>query len=70
MNITLDGPNWGTSIHLQAVAQILDCWDVIKGEALGLCPKPMICWPSPPLVHKELHPDAGQFAAAKTTWNK
>ena len=41
MNVlTLDGSNWGTySIHLQAVAQNLDCWDVIKGEALGTTPQ-------------------------------
>ena len=41
MNIpTLDGPNWGQfSIHLQATAHILNCWDVMKGEALGTTPQ-------------------------------
>ena len=41
MNISmLDGPNQGAySIHLQAAAWILDCWDVIKGEALGTSPQ-------------------------------
>ena len=41
MNIpTLDGPNWGQfSIHLQATACILDCWDVIKEETLWTMPQ-------------------------------
>ena len=34
---TLDSPNWGTYlIHLQAAACILDLWELIKGEALGM----------------------------------
>ena len=41
MNIPiLDIPNWGAySIHIQAVAWILDCSDVIKGEAKGTTPQ-------------------------------
>ena len=36
---TLTGPNWGSyESHLQAVAQILDYWDILKGEALGTTP--------------------------------
>lgn len=33
---TLDGPEWlRWVVHIQAMAGILDCWDVIKGEADG-----------------------------------
>ena len=41
MNIpTLDGLNWGQfSIHLQATACILDCWDTTRGDILGMNPK-------------------------------
>ena len=73
MNIpTLDGPNWGQfSIHLQATACILDCWDVIKGGTLGTMPQTYN------LLLKPTHPgaqasqaDLTAYNAAKTVWNK
>ena len=69
MNVpTLDGPNWGTySIHLQAVAQILDFWDVIKGEALGTSPQTYDLLPYPTAT---TYPDATDLASAKAAWNK
>ena len=74
MNIpTLDGPNWGTSsysIHLQAAAQILDCWDVIKGETLGTIPHTYNLLPIPTTGAQGLHPNTAQYAAAKTTWTR
>ena len=59
MNIpTLDGPNWGVySIHLQAVALILDCWDVIKGEILGTTPQTYDILNSPTTGPQGMHPD-------------
>ena len=72
MNIpTLDGPNWGEfSIHLQATACILDCWDVIWG-VLGMNPQTY------DLLIKPTHPgaqastmDIAAYNAAKTVWNK
>ena len=50
MNIpTLDGPNWGTySIHLQAAAQILGFWEIIKGEALAMMPVTYNFYHNPP----------------------
>ena len=73
MNIpTLDGPNWGQfSIHLQATARILDCWDVIQGGVLGINPQTY------DLLAKPVHPGAqastayiATYTAAKTVWNK
>lgn len=33
---TLDGPEWlRWAVQIQAMAGILDCWDVFKGEADG-----------------------------------
>ena len=69
---TLDGPNLGTySTHLQAAAQILGFWDLIKGEALGTNPQTYN------LLKKTItgsttstHPNAKEYAIAKVDWNK
>ena len=38
--LTSTGPNWRSYIiQIQAAARILDCWDVIKWEALGTNPQ-------------------------------
>ena len=41
-----------------------------KGEALGTTPKTYDLLPIPTTGAQGLHPDAVQYAAAKTTWNK
>ena len=73
MNIpTLDGPDWGQfSIHLQAAAHILDCWDTIWGDVLGTNPQTY------DLLVKPTHPgaqaskmDIAAYNTAKTVWNK
>ena len=65
---TLSSPNWGAySIHLQAAAQILDCWDVIKGEAMEINPQTYDLLPQSTAT---MHPNAALLAAAKPTWNK
>ena len=73
MNIpTLDGPSWGQfSIHLQAAAHILDCWDVLQGEVLGTNPQTY------DLLVKPTHPgaqastmDITVYNTAKAVWNK
>ena len=70
---TLDGPNWGTySTHLQASAQILGFWELIKGEvilgsnpvAYGLLKKPTTG------SNTSSHPDPKEYIATKTKWNK
>ena len=68
---TLDGPNWGTySIHLQAVTHILDLWELIKGEALGTTPQTYDLLPFPTTWAQGSHPDAKEFAAAKSHGTK
>ena len=69
---TLDGPNWGTySTHLQAAAQILGFWELIKGEVLGMNPQIY------DLLQKltisattSSHPDPKEYIIAKVDWNK
>ena len=73
MNIhMLDGPNWGQfSIHLQAAARILDCWDTIQGEVLGINPQIFDFHVKP--IHLGAQASAMDIAAyntAKTVWNK
>ena len=73
MNIpTLDGPNWGLfSIHLQAAARILDCWNVIKGEAFGTTPQTYNILEKPtPLGAQASQADLTAYNAAKAVWNK
>ena len=73
MNIpTLDGPNWGQcSIHLQAAAHILDCWNVIKGEALGTTPQTFDLLAKPtPLGVQASTTDLAAYNTAQTIWNK
>ena len=70
---TLDGPNWGQYvIHLQAAQQILDCYNVVKGELLTPPPNPTY-----DRLIKPTHPAAQATAAdlaiyviAKAVWNK
>ena len=69
---TLDVPNWGLFfIHLQATAHILDCWDVIKGEALGTTPQTYDLLETP--IHsgaQASQADLTAYNTAKTIWNK
>ena len=38
--LTLTGPNWGSyKIHIQSAIQILDCYDVLRGEPMGTNPQ-------------------------------
>ena len=72
MNIpTLDSPNWGTySIHLQAAAQILGFWELIKGEALATMPVTYDHLQKPITRPGGTHLDAQEYAIAKADWNK
>ena len=65
LNISkLTGPNWRSYVvQVQAAARILNCWDFIKGEALGTISK---TYDFP--IH-QMHETTEQ-AAAITTWNK
>ena len=74
MNIpTLDGPNWGQfSIHLQAVAHILDVWDVIRGEILTPAPNltyDLLTKPTTPGAQATTV-DLATYNAVKAVWNK
>ena len=70
---TLDGPNWGTySTHLQASAQILGFWELIKGEAvpgLNLVTYDLLKKPTTGST-SSTHPDPKDYATAKVEWNK
>ena len=73
MNIpTLDGPNWGTySIHLQATTEILEFWELIKGEALGTSPQTYNLLPKPTSgTPSSSHLDAKEYVIAKAHWSK
>ena len=69
----LDGPNWGTwAVQIQAVARVLNCWAVIKGERI-----PGITLPTYDLLAKSVQgTGAGQisnatlFAKSLFEWNK
>ena len=61
---TLDGPNWEQySIHLQAAACILDCWDTLQGEVLGTNPQTYDLLPKP------VHPGAQASAVDLAVYN-
>ena len=66
---TLDGPNWGTySTHLQAAAQILGFWELIKGEAIpGSNPVTYHLLPKPTAT---TYLNAKDLAVAKADWKK
>ena len=73
MNIpTLDGPNLGQfSIHLQAAAHILDCWDVIRGEVLCMVSQTYNLLVKPTYLGAQASAvDLATYNAAKTIWNK
>ena len=68
---TLDGPNWGSyAVHVQVAAWILDCWDVIKGETMGMNPQTYDLLPFLTPGTTGIHPVAAEYTAARTTWNK
>ena len=70
---TLDGPNWGTySTHLQASAQILGFWELIKGEAVpGSNPVTYDLLQKPTTsASGTSHPDLKDYTVAKVEWNK
>ena len=73
MNIpTLDGPNWGKfSIHLQASACILDCYDVLRGEILTMNPLTydLLVKPTQPGAQASTA-DLRVYNTAKAVWNK
>ena len=69
----LDSPNWGTwAVQIQAVARVLNCWSVMKGERItGVSP------PTYDLLLKPVHGNAaGQisdlalFTKSLSEWNK
>ena len=68
---TLDGPNWGLyATHLQAVARILDCWDVTKEEISfqpGVSP---ITYDRLEFPTFTIYKDAKDLAVAMAAWNK
>ena len=72
MNIpTLGGPNWGAySTQLQAAAQILGFWEIIKGEALATMPVTYDHLPKPTTGQGGSHPDANNYAIVKVDWSK
>ena len=73
MNIpTLDGPNWGQcSIHLQAAAHILDCWDTIQGDILEMNPKTYNLLVKPTYLGAQATTtDLAAYNTAITVWNK
>ena len=69
---TLDGPNFGLWLdHIQSTTQILDIWDVMRGDLLPTTP------PTRDLLQKPLPPpatvnaaDVAAYVTAKATWNK
>ena len=66
--LTLTGPNWGSfSVVVQAAARILNCWDVIKGEALGTIPQTYNLFKKPTA---QMHMDSKELAATTAAWNK
>ena len=69
---TPDGPNWGTySTHLQAAAQILGFWELIKGEALGINLQTYDLLRKPTTgATGASHPDPKDYATVKADWNK
>ena len=61
---TLKGPNWGEyALKLQAVFQIFDCWDIVKGEILTPAPNPTY-----DLLVKLTAPPANASTAGLTTY--
>ena len=70
---TLDGPNWGVYIiALQAVAQILDIWDAIRGGILTQPPK----WTydllvkQTPVAANTTATEVTAYNTAKAIWSK
>ena len=69
----LDGPKWGTwAVQIQAVARILNCWSVIKGERI-----PGTTLPTYDLLTKPVQgtpprqiSDVVLFAKSLFEWNK
>ena len=70
---TLDRPNFGLWLdHIQSTTQILDIWDVMRGDLIpGTTP------PTRDLLTKPLPPAANAtqavidaYAASKATWSK
>ena len=66
--LTLTGPNSGSyAVQVQAVAKILDCWDIIKGEALGTQPQTYDLLTKPTT---QSHTNAKECVTTMTVWNK
>ena len=66
--LTSTGPNWRSYIiQIQAAARILDCWDVIKWEALGTNPQTWDLLPFPTSTTQIVE---AELATAKIAWNK
>ena len=63
---------WGQfSIHLQATACILDCWDMIRGEALGTMPQTYDLLVKPTHLGAQASVvDLTAYNAAKTIWDR
>ena len=69
----LDGPNWGTwAVQIQAVARVLNCWAVIKGERIpGTTPPTydLLAKPVQGTAPRQIS-DAALFAKSLFEWNK
>ena len=69
----LNGPNWGTwAVQIQAVARVLNCWAVIKGERIpGTTPPTydLLAKPVQGTAPRQIS-DAALFAKSLFEWNK
>ena len=69
----LDGPNWGTwAVQIQAVARVLNCWSVIKGERIpGTTPPTydQLAKPVQGTAPRQIS-DVALFAKSLFEWNK
>ena len=69
----LNGPNWGTwAVQIQAVARVLNCWSVIKGERIAGTTLPTYDLLAKPVQGTGAGQisNAALFAKALFKWNK
>ena len=69
MNIpTLTDLNWGLyKIHIQSTTQILDCYDVLRGETKGTTPQ---TYDTLLKLTQQSHVDKDKHIVATVIWNK
>ena len=66
--LTLNGPNWGSyEIHIQSATQILDCYDVLRGEPKGTTLQTYNTLLKPT---QQSHPNDDKRITAMAAWTK